>query len=86
MPKRTDRNQREIVAALRKAGCSVILLHAVGKGCPDILAGRGGRCYLLEIKSEKGTSTPAQVEWSEAWRGHMAIVRTPDEAIAAVMR
>ena len=42
-----DANQNEIVDALRKAGCSVQILSSVGKGCPDILVGRGGRNYLL---------------------------------------
>ena len=40
--KRVDRNQPEIVDALRKAGASVGHTHAVGKGFPDIVVGVQG--------------------------------------------
>lgn len=40
---RTDRNQAEIVKALRAAGCSVQCLHAVGGGVPDLLVGLRAR-------------------------------------------
>ncbi|GAG20217.1 unnamed protein product, partial [marine sediment metagenome] len=59
-------------------------LHMIGRGCPDILVGRGGYNYLLEIKSEKGALTPAEAEWHGLWRGQVAIVRTIDEALDAV--
>jgi hypothetical protein len=35
--KRTDRNQAEIVKALRQVGASVGHTHEVGKGFPDIV-------------------------------------------------
>jgi Holliday junction resolvase len=81
---RVDRNQREIVAALRKAGASVEHLHAVGKGVPDLLVGYKGRNYLLEVKGERGKLTPAQVDWHEGWIGLAHIVRTPQEALEAI--
>jgi hypothetical protein len=40
--KRIDRNQPEIVKAIRKAGASVGHTHAVGKGFPDIVVGTEG--------------------------------------------
>ena len=83
-PKRVDANQPEIVAALRKAGCSVQHLHELGQGCPDIVVGYHGRNYLLEIKTQTGKLTPVQVWWHEEWRGHIARVDTVDEALAAV--
>jgi hypothetical protein len=36
---RVDKNQAEIVSALRKAGARVLHLHQHGEGCPDILVG-----------------------------------------------
>ncbi len=45
-----DRNQPEIVAALRAAGATVEYLHAVGGGCPDLLVGYRGANYVLEVK------------------------------------
>jgi hypothetical protein len=40
--KRVDRNQAEIVEALREAGASVGHTHAVGHGFPDIVVGVPG--------------------------------------------
>jgi hypothetical protein len=40
--KRVDRNQPEIVEALRSAGASVGHTHAVGQGFPDIVVGVKG--------------------------------------------
>lgn len=83
---KVDLTQSEIVAALRKAGVTVQPLHAVGQGCPDLAAGRAGVTYLLECKTgaKAGLRGDKQIEWHAAWRGHVAVVRTPEEALAAV--
>lgn len=85
---RVDANQKDIVAALREAGFSVQHLHKVGEGCPDIVVGNtvGGKRYnvLLEIKEGDGKLTAQQVIWHHSWRGQVAIVKTPEEAIKAV--
>jgi hypothetical protein len=83
---RVDRNQAEILKALKQIGCSVQTLASVGAGCPDALIGYGGRNILLEIKSPKGDSTSHQITWAARWSGQLAIVRTVDEAIGAVTR
>lgn len=86
---KVDANQKEIVAALRKAGVSVQHLHAVGKGCPDLLAGvPDGSNVLLEVKDGKKPPsarklTPDQVEWHSAWRGRVVVVTSVDEALQA---
>ena len=46
---KVDDNQSEIVAALRKVGCTVLILSSVGRGCPDIAVGRAKQNYFLEI-------------------------------------
>jgi len=62
--KRVDNNQVQIVKALRDMGCTVEHLHAVGKGCPDIVVGFKGKNLLLEIKDgDKKVLTPDQVNW-----------------------
>ena len=76
-----------IVRALRAVGCSVLELHGVGGGCPDILAGRGGRSWLLEVKDPKGRDRvePSQVAFAASWRGcPVLVVRSVAEALAAV--
>jgi hypothetical protein len=86
---RIDDNQHAIVTALRSIGCSVQSLASVGKGCPDILVGRLGRNYLMEIKdgnkppSERAL-TQHEVDWHEDWRGDVVVVCSVDDAIEAV--
>ena len=91
---KVDRNQPEIVEALRKAGCRVQPLHMVGKGCPDILAARGGRLVLMEIKD--GAKPPSarkltadEQAWHDLWAdvrtaGALVVVASADEALQAV--
>jgi hypothetical protein len=78
---KVDRNQSQIVAALRKIGASVEPIHAVGGGVPDLLVGFRGRTLLMEVKSEDGTLTDDQARWHLSWRGQKAIVRNVDEAL-----
>lgn len=86
---RVDDNQKDIVAALRRAGFSVCVLSAVGKGVPDILVGAQGRNILLEIKDgAKAKSarklTMDEQTWHTAWRGQVAIVSSIYEALQTI--
>jgi hypothetical protein len=82
--KRVDRNQAEIVRALRQAGASVTLLHEVGAGCPDLLVGFLGVNYLLEVKTLRGRLNDRERAWHRAWRGRSAVVRTVEEALKQI--
>lgn len=88
---KVDANQSEIVRALRRFGCYVQPLHTIGKGCPDLLVGRGGRTTLLEVKDgakppSARSLTPDQVEWIDAWRGApVFVVSSVDEALHVVL-
>jgi hypothetical protein len=89
MPKRIDANQVEIVKALRKVGCSVQILSAVGRGCPDIIVGRAGQNYLLELKDgskvpSKRVLTPDEQVWHERWSGSVHVVESIEDALVAV--
>ena len=77
-----DKNEELIVYALLAGGCSVTRLSQ--KGVPDLLVGRQGVNYLLEVKDAKGTLTGDQLDWSATWCGQASIVRTPEEALEAV--
>ena len=86
---KVDANQREVVAALRGAGATVQLLHAVGEGCPDLLVGYKGLNLLLEVKDgSKPPSaqklTPQQEVWHRDWRGHRVVVNSPEAALTAI--
>ena len=86
---RIDSNQVEIVAALRDIGCTVQSLASVGHGCPDILVGRNGRNYLMEIKD--GSKPPSaralttqEIIWLTGWKGQAFVINNVEEALAAV--
>lgn len=89
MPRRAakvDSNQPEIVSALRKAGCSVLLLHMVGNGCPDIAVGHRGSNYLFELKDPSRPLsarklTPDEQQFIEQWRGHVSVITSVEEAL-----
>lgn len=86
---KVDANQKQIVAGLRKAGCSVLILSQVGKGCPDIAVGFGGFTILMEIKdgsrppSERRLTDDEQKFFSK-WKGSAVVVKSLDEAIEAI--
>ena len=86
---RTDANHAEIVDAFRSCGASVQTLHAVGRGCPDLLIGFGGDNLLVEVKDgakspSRRKLTPDQVRWHSAWGGRVAIVESTEAVIAVL--
>lgn len=86
---KVDRNQSEIVRALRQAGASVLCLHSVGQGCPDLMVGVNGLNRLIEVKDgllpPSGQKlTPDEKEWHESWRGQKCVVTSVKEALAVI--
>jgi len=86
MHKRVDRNQTEIVAALRQLGATVFILSEVGRGCPDILVGYRGKNYLFEIKDgQKPPSmrrlTEAEALFFKTWQGQVTVINSVEELI-----
>ena len=86
---KVDATQAEIVSALKAAGATVQHLHSVGQGCPDILCGFRGKNYLLECKPNIGSPSKRnlrdnQAEWHAGWKGSVAVVETPEAALAVI--
>ena len=81
---RTDKNQTEIVQALRQVGASVQSLAKVGDGCPDLLVAYRDRHYVMEVKTAKGKVRPQQISWCDEWVGTVHLVRSVDEALKAI--
>ena len=89
---RTDQNQSEIVAALRGAGCWVMDLSAVGKGCPDLLVHgpvHPWQLVLIEVKDgAKPPSarklTPDQLRFHAGCNAPLVVVTSVGEALRAV--
>ena len=89
---RTDGNQTEVVAALRKSGASVCSLAGQADGVPDLLVGWRGKTILIEVKdSSKPPSarklTPAQVRWHAEWTGQpVHVVNSVEDALAVLRK
>lgn len=84
-PRGKDANQDEIVEALEKVGCTVLDLSAIG-GVYDILAGRLGINYLIEIKNPetRGKLSKSQEDFYQWWHGQRAVATTVEEALFIV--
>ena len=88
---RVDSTQKDIVTALRKAGCSVAITSGAGDGFPDLVVYRPRvstkdleGLYLLEVKTRGGKLTPAQEKFHGKWKGPIHIVTSVDEALIVV--
>lgn len=76
--KRRDDNERAIIDALEKCGCSVEQLDVI-----DLLVERAGVKFLLEVKRPKGGKlTPAQVKFRRRFK--FTVVTCPLDALRAV--
>ena len=72
---RRDEIEAQVVAACLAVGCSVTRISE--SGAPDLLLGRCGETFLVELKRPKvGTFTEAQQRWHQQWKGRPPIVAT----------
>jgi len=74
--RRTDENQREIMQALRTLGFCVFDLSNVGRGCPDLLVGRKGRIWLIEVKNTAGRNRIGEAQAAFAIDWPVTVIRT----------
>lgn len=84
MPKSVDSNQKKIVENLREMGMTVIDLHEVGHGCPDIAVGYRGLNFLFEIKGRHGKLTDDQKLFKEQYRGQYDVIRSTMDAVSII--
>jgi len=69
-PRRTDKNQQEIVDGLRDLGYVVTDTHVVGNGFPDIVVrSRTKRLVAIEIKVEGSGLNQAEIDWHTKHEG-----------------
>jgi hypothetical protein len=78
---RIDSTHTEIVRTLRQLGVAVENI----KKPVDLLVCYRGETSLMEVKGTDGRLTKDQVEFIARWPGKVHIVRTPDDAIRAIM-
>ena len=83
--KRRDVNEKEIIDGLKAASCSVLQLDVV-----DLLVGRAGANFILEVKNpdqppSKRRLTESEDAFIRSWRGRpVVVVETLEEALRAV--
>jgi Holliday junction resolvase len=81
-----DANQKQIVDQLRKCGFTVLHLHTLGKGAPDIAVGAFNKNYFFEIKdAEKPKSkkklTEDEEKFHQTWNGQISIIESIEDAL-----
>ena len=81
---RVDSNQAEIVAVIRAMGGSVMHMHQLGGGKPDIAVGYGGLTVLCEIKAGNKKLTPDEKEFHDTWTGGVYLIRCNDDAVGVM--
>lgn len=90
--RRVDANQAAVVDAFRRAGASVLHLHAVGGGCADLLIGIAGVDVQVEVKDGRKPPsdrklTPLEAKHHATWRGRrVELVECPEDALQLVSR
>lgn len=90
--RRTDVNQKSIVAHLRSLGCVVAILSEIGNGIPDLLIAHPlvrGWSSLIELKDgDKPPSarrlTPDEEKFHLSWPGELHVIASKEEASALI--
>ena len=68
--KKVDKNQKDVVKALRDYGADVFLLHMVGAGIPDLMVCYEEQTILMEVKDGADKKlTPQQITLFAGWKG-----------------
>ena len=81
-----DTTQPDIVAGLRAMGATVLLLHRVGGGCPDLLVAWHFQNVLIEVKSPGGRLNEAERRFFDDWRGPAIVAYSLDDAVTQLDR
>ena len=76
---RADKNQKDIVDAARKMGCSAVPLFRLGQGVGDYLLGYHGHNLLIEIKTDEGKLTKAEQHFFDTWYGQVTVIRSIED-------
>ena len=79
---RVDKNHQEIMRCLKRLGCTVLSLHAQGKGCPDLLISYQKQCYLVEVKDTGGKLRESQKAFMRNWGSPVYVVHSTNEVVS----
>lgn len=70
-------------------GLSVVSIHTVGKGVPDLLVGFKGVNYLVELKDGAKVKsakklTPDEEEFHANWKGQVCVAESIDDILKII--
>lgn len=84
--RKTDANHAEIMDAFRDLNYSVLDIHTIGHGSPDLLVGKFGENFLIEVKD--GTKSPSkrrkttdEEEFFASWLGNVYLIQSVEEVV-----
>ena len=77
---RRDKNEKEVVDALRKAGCFVYPLDQPF----DLLVTKQGKIFQIEVKMPKGKLTESQIDYIADNQSVVHVVTSAEEALRVV--
>lgn len=87
-----DSNQNEIVEKLRMIpGVSVAVTSKLGDGFVDIVVGRNGFNWMVELKDgDKSASrrklTQDEEQFKDRWKGQYSVCKSFDEVLELIMK
>lgn len=78
--RKTDDNHQEIMDAFRAHGFSVADTSRLGNGFPDLVVGKWGWNYLIEVKDGKRPPSErrlnqAELRFHNGWEGEVLVVK-----------
>lgn len=81
---RIDANQGEIVDAARGVGATVWITSALGNGGPDLVIGRRGTNFCVEVKDgskspSKRVLTPDEAAFCRDWQGQYSVIENVEQ-------
>lgn len=77
-----DKNEPEIVNALKAKGVSVVRLS--DPNTPDLLCSYRNITCLMEVKTKGGALTKGQKEFIKDWQGLVFVIRSAEEAVTII--
>jgi Holliday junction resolvase len=86
---KVDANHSTIVKALRDVGATVLSLASMGHGCPDLVIGKDGKNWLVEVKDPMQKPSQRKLTDDERtfhalWRGQVCVIETVEEALRLI--
>lgn len=83
---KVDSNQPDVVAKFRSLGYSVAHTHTLGRGFPDIVVGKQGKNFLVEIKDgslcpSRQKLTEPETEFKNSWLGQYDIITSINDVV-----